>query len=62
MTTQFTKLQQFLSREALGPIRNRKTVEKNHLEPKNRKNSTKTENRMQNCQNRYIFTSQLLKP
>ena len=62
MTTQFTKLQQFLSREAMGPIRNRKTVEKNHSEPKNRKNSTKTENRMQNCQNRYIFTSQLLKP
>ena len=29
MTTQFTKLQQFLSRGALGPIRNRKTVEKN---------------------------------
>ena len=28
MTTQFTKLQQFLSRGALGPIRNRKTVEK----------------------------------
>ena len=24
--------------------------------------SIKTENRMQNCQNRYIFTSQLLKP
>ena len=32
MTTQFTKLQQFLSRGALGPIRNRKTVEKNHPE------------------------------
>ena len=29
---------------------------------KPKKKSIKTENRMQNCQNRYIFTSQLLKP
>ena len=62
-----------LRRGALGPIRNRKpkkkiilsrkTEEKNHPEPKNRKkNSMKTENRTQNYLNRYIFTSQLLKP
>ena len=40
---------------ALGPIRNRKTVEKNHPKPKNRKKFD--QNRMQNCKNRYIFRS-----
>ena len=45
----------------MGPIRNRR---KNHPKPKKPKDddSIKTENRMQNCQNRYIFTSQLLNP
>ena len=49
--------------EALRPFRNRKTVEKIVQNRKTgKKNSIKTENRMQNCQNRYIFISQLLKP
>ena len=47
----------------IGAVRNRKkkktrkTVEKYYPKPKNRKKSTNTENRMQNYQNRYIFTS-----
>ena len=45
----------------LGPIRDRKTVEKIIQNRNTEKNSIKTENRMQNCQNRYIFTTQLLK-
>ena len=45
---------------ALGPIRNRKTVEKNHPQPK--KNQIKTGHSMQNCLNRYIFTSRLSEP
>ena len=48
---------------ALRPIRNRKTVDKIIQNQKTeKKNLIKTENRMQNCQNRNIFTSQLLKP
>ena len=47
-------------RGALGPIRNRKTVEKVIQNPK--KGLIKTENSMQNFYNRYIFTSQLLRP
>ena len=38
---------------ALGPIRNRKTVEKNHPKPKKKFD----QNRMQNYKNRYIFRS-----
>ena len=53
---------EWLQRGALGPIRDRKTVEKIIQNRNTEKNSIKTENRMQNCQNRYIFTSQLLKP
>ena len=50
-------------RGALGPIKICKTVEKNNPKPKSKKkNLIKTENCMQNCQNQYIFTSQLLKP
>ena len=45
-------------RGASGFIRNRKTEEKNRSKPE--KNSIKTENRMQNRQNQYIFISQLL--
>ena len=47
----------------IGAVRNRKkkktrkTVEKYYPKPQNRKKSTNTENRMQNYQNRYIFTS-----
>ena len=48
-------------RGKLGPIINRKTVEKIILNRKTEKNAIKTENPMQNYQNRYIFTSQLLK-
>ena len=44
---------------ALGPIRNRKTVEKIIQNRKTEKKSVKTENRLQNCQNRYIPTFQL---
>ena len=51
-----------LKRGALGPIRNRKTVVKIIQYRKTEKNSIKTENRRQNCRNRYIFISQLLKP
>ena len=48
---------------ALGPIRNRKTVQKIIQNQKTeKKKAIKTENHMRNCQNRYIFTSQLLKP
>ena len=42
-------------------IRDRKTVEKIIQNRNTEKNSIKTENRMQNCQNRYIFITQLLK-
>ena len=50
-------------REALGLTGNRKTVEKIIQNRKTEtKNSIKTENRMKNFQNRYIFTSQSLKP
>ena len=46
-------------KEALRPFRNRKTVEKIVQNRKTgKKDSIKTENRMQNCQNRYIFISQ----
>ena len=49
-------------RGAQGPIRNRKKVEKISFKTeKPKKNSIKAENRMQNYQNRYIFTSWLLK-
>ena len=46
-------------RGALEPIRNRKTVEKIIQNRKTEKKSVKTENRLQNCQNRYIPTFQL---
>ena len=50
-------------REALWLTGNRKTVEKIIQNRKTEtKNSIKTENRMKNFQNRYIFTSQSLKP
>ena len=49
-------------RAALGPIRNRKTIEKIIQNRKHEKNQIKTENSMQNCLNRYIFISQLLEP
>ena len=42
-------------------IRDHKTVEKIIQNRNTEKNSIKTENRMQNCQNRYIFITQLLK-
>ena len=51
-----------LRRGALGPIRNRKPKKKSSWAEKPKKNSIKTENRTQNYLNRYIFTSQLLKP
>ena len=35
---------------------------KKSSQPKNRSKSIKTENRMQNCQNRFIFRPQLLNP
>ena len=47
-------------RGTLGPLRNRKSVGK--IIQNLKKNSIKTENRTQNCQNQYIFTSQSLKP
>ena len=40
------------------PQNRRKIIQNRNTE----KNSIKTENRMRNCQNRYIFTTQLLKP
>ena len=48
-----------------GAIRNRKTVEKiiqNRKTEKPKKTFDQTENRTRNCQRRYIFASQLLKP
>ena len=54
----FSKIDLKLHTEgALRPIRNRKTVDKIVQNGRTEKKSNKTENRMQNCQNRYIFTS-----
>ena len=44
-----------------GPLETVEKIIQNRKKPKD-DDSIKTENRMQNCQNRYIFTSQLLNP
>ena len=44
-----------------GLLESAKPLKKSSNTEKPKKDSIKTENRMQNCQNRYIFTSKLLK-